>query len=62
VNYRLSPADKHPAHVQDVAAAVRWLKDHVAEYGGDPTRMVLMGHSAGCHIVVLTTLDPQSAR
>jgi acetyl esterase/lipase len=59
MNYRLSPAAKHPAHVSDVAAAVRWLTDHVAEYGGDPKKMVLMGHSAGCHLVVLTTLDPQ---
>jgi len=59
VNYRLSPAAMHPAHVNDVAAAVRWTVDHIAEYGGDPKNIVLMGHSAGCHLVVLTTLDPQ---
>ena len=59
VNYRLAPAAQHPAHVSDVAAAVRWVVDHVAEYGGDPKKIVLMGHSAGCHLVALATLDPQ---
>ena len=50
-NYRLFPAAKHPAHASDVAAAVRWTVDHIAEYGGDPKKVVLMGHSAGCHLV-----------
>jgi arylformamidase len=59
VNYRLSPAARHPAQVDDVAAAVRWLREHVAEYGGDPHKLVLMGHSAGCHIVTLVGLDPR---
>jgi acetyl esterase/lipase len=59
VNYRLSGTDKHPAQVNDVAAAVKWLKDHAAEFGGDPSRVVLMGHSAGCHIVSMVGLDPR---
>src|SRR5262249_47406609 len=59
INYRLSPAARHPPHASDVATAVRWLTEHAAEYGGDPKKIVLMGHSAGCHLVVLTTLDPQ---
>jgi acetyl esterase/lipase len=58
-NYRLSPAARHPAHVSDVAAAVRWVIDHIAEYGGDPKKVVLMGHSAGCHLVTLAALDPK---
>jgi acetyl esterase/lipase len=57
-NYRLFPAAKFPAHAEDVAAAVRWAVDHVAEYGGDPKKIVLMGHSAGCHLVTLVALDP----
>ncbi|HEY7328374.1 MAG TPA: alpha/beta hydrolase [Gemmataceae bacterium] len=57
INYRLTPPAKHPAHVQDVAAAVRWVHDHAREIGGDPKRIVLMGHSAGCHLVTLTALD-----
>ncbi|MCG3136473.1 MAG: hypothetical protein HJJLKODD_00306 [Phycisphaerae bacterium] len=59
INYRLSGTAPHPAQADDVAAAVRWAHDHVAEYGGDPARMLLMGHSAGCHLVSLVGLDPQ---
>ncbi|MBI2807566.1 MAG: alpha/beta hydrolase [Planctomycetes bacterium] len=58
-NYRLSPAVMHPAHVSDVAAAVRWVKDHANEIGAAPDKIVLMGHSAGCHLVTLTALDPR---
>lgn len=58
-NYRLYPAAKFPAHAEDVAAAVRWVVDHIADYGGDPKKVVLMGHSAGCHLVTLVALDPQ---
>jgi arylformamidase len=58
-NYRLSPAVKHPAHINDVAAAVRWVYDHAGEFGGSNRKMVLMGHSAGCHLVTLLALDPR---
>jgi acetyl esterase/lipase len=58
-NYRLYPAARHPAHVADVAAAVRWVHDRIAEYGGDPKKVVLMGHSAGCHLSTLVALDPK---
>src|SRR5262249_10663700 len=57
INYRLTPAVTHPAHVSDVAAAVAWIRDHAAEFGGDPKKIVLMGHSAGCHLVTLVALD-----
>lgn len=59
INYRLTPAVTHPAHVSDVAAAVAWIRDHCAEFGGDPKKIVLMGHSAGCHLVTLVALDPR---
>ena len=58
-NYRLSPAVTHPAHIKDVAAAVRWVYDHAAEFGGSPKKIVVMGHSAGCHLVTLLALDPR---
>src|SRR5580704_10634386 len=58
-NYRLSPAVAHPAHVSDVASAIRWVHDHAAEFGGDPHKLVVMGHSAGCHLVTLVALDPR---
>ena len=52
-NYRLSPAVKHPAHVEDVAAACDWVHDNIKKYGGDPDKIYLMGHSAGAHLVLL---------
>jgi acetyl esterase/lipase len=57
VNYRLSPAVKHPAHVRDVARAFAWARAHVAEYGGDPDHIILCGHSAGGHLVALLATD-----
>jgi len=58
-NYRLSPEVKHPAHVSDVAAAIRWVRDNIRTHGGDPEKIVLMGHSAGCHLATLVSLDPK---
>jgi len=58
-NYRLSPKDPHPAQVDDLATAIAWTKAHIAEYGGDPNKIVIMGHSAGCHLVTLLALDPR---
>jgi acetyl esterase/lipase len=57
VNYRLSPAVKHPEHVKDVARAFAWTRRHVGDYGGDPDRIVLCGHSAGGHLVALLATD-----
>ncbi|MBM4061816.1 MAG: alpha/beta hydrolase [Planctomycetes bacterium] len=57
INYRLSPADKAPAHVEDCAAAFAWLSAHAAEFGYDARRMSVMGHSAGAHLVSLLALD-----
>jgi len=56
-NYRLSPAVSHPTHVSDVARAVVFVHDHAREYGGDPERIFLMGHSAGAHLVALLGAD-----
>jgi arylformamidase len=57
INYRLSPAVQHPAHVEDVAKALAWLADHIASYGGDAKRIFLMGHSAGAHLAALVMTD-----
>lgn len=56
-NYRLSPAVQHPAHAQDVARAVAWLYRNGANYGGDPQRLYLGGHSAGAQLASLVALD-----
>jgi acetyl esterase/lipase len=57
INYRLSPWVKHPEHVKDVARAFAWTHQHIADYGGDPGRIVLCGHSAGGHLVALLATD-----
>lgn len=56
-DYRKVPAIRFPAMLQDGAQAVRWTRDHVAEFGGDPTRIALSGHSAGSYTVAMLTLD-----
>ena len=58
-DYRLTPAVRFPAFVQDGASAVAWTRAHAAEYGGDPDRIVLMGHSAGAYIAAMLAMDPQ---
>lgn len=47
INYRLAPDHVWPAGPEDVASVVNWLKDHGAQHGGDPDRIVLIGTSAG---------------
>ena len=47
MNYRLAPEHRWPSGAEDVGAAVAWLRANVADHGGDPERIVLMGSSAG---------------
>jgi len=56
-DYRLYPEVTFPKFVEDGATAIRFVHDHIAEFGGDPQRIYLMGHSAGAHIAALLTLD-----
>ncbi|HUL54004.1 MAG TPA: alpha/beta hydrolase [Opitutaceae bacterium] len=58
INYRLAPAHRWPACFEDVQTAIRWVKAHAAEYGGDPGRIALFGHSAGGHLVCLAGTEP----
>ena len=58
VSYRLSPAVKHPAALEDCLSALAWAYEHVAEYGGDPQRLFVGGHSAGGHLAALLALQP----
>jgi acetyl esterase/lipase len=57
VDHRLSPEVKHPAHVQDLAQAFVWIKEHIADYGGDPSQIIIGGHSAGGHLTSLLAMD-----
>lgn len=58
INYRLAPRYPWPACVDDLSTAIRWVKAHAAEYGGDPRRIVLFGHSAGGHMVCYAGTNP----
>ncbi|MCX6907975.1 MAG: alpha/beta hydrolase fold domain-containing protein, partial [Verrucomicrobia bacterium] len=57
INYRLAPAVKHPAQVQDAARAVAWIHDNAARYGGNPAKLFICGHSAGAHMASLLATD-----
>jgi acetyl esterase/lipase len=56
-DYRLYPEVRWPAFLQDSAAAVAWTKAHIADYGGDPADLFLMGHSAGAYNAVMLAVD-----
>ncbi len=57
-DYRLYPDVRFPDFLRDNAKAVRWAVDHAGAYGGDPNRIVLLGHSAGAYNAVMLGLDP----
>lgn len=57
INYRLSPAVKHPAHIQDVAKAFAWTVRNIGQYGGRPDQIFVSGHSAGGHLTALLATD-----
>jgi acetyl esterase/lipase len=56
-DYRLYPQVKFPLFVDDGALAVAWVQKHAQEFGGDPQRIVLMGHSAGGHEAAFLAYD-----
>lgn len=56
-DYRKYPAVRFPAFVEDAAAAVARVSEEIADYGGDPKRIFLSGHSAGAHIGALLASD-----
>ena len=58
INYRLLPTVDWRTQIGDVAQAVAWMQDHISEYGGDATRLFLMGHSAGAQLAARVALDP----
>jgi acetyl esterase/lipase len=57
IDYRLSPKVRYPAHVQDVAKSIAWVRKNINRYGGNPNRLYLMGHSAGAQLVALVATD-----
>ncbi len=59
ISYRLSPDVSHPVHIQDVAAAFAWVTRNIARHGGDPSRILVIGHSAGAYLAMGLAADPR---
>ncbi len=53
IDYRKAPAHRFPAQLDDVRAAITWIHDNAAKYGADPSRIALVGRSAGGHLAML---------
>ena len=62
VNYRLLPDAKPLQQVEDIAQALSYVQQHAPQWGGDPQRVVLLGHSAGAHLVSLLSADGAIAK
>lgn len=60
INYRMLPEAKPDVQLQDVARALAFVQEKAASWGGDPDRVILMGHSAGAHLVTLLDVSPFS--
>ena len=56
-NYRLLPNVDMGTIVRDIAKSIHWVYDHIADYGGDPDRLFIMGHSAGAQLAALVCTD-----
>jgi arylformamidase len=56
-NYRLLPRVDMGTIVRDVARSIHWVHDHIADHGGDPRRLFVMGHSAGAQLAALICTD-----
>lgn len=60
-DYRVAP-DVFPSFLEDGAAAIAWVQANIAAHGGDPSRIVLAGHSAGAYIAMMLALDAHYLR
>jgi len=61
-DYRVYPEVCYPEFLDDAALAVRWVKDNVSCFGGDPDKIFLKGHSAGAHIAAMLAIDARWLR
>ncbi len=59
MDYTLYPAATYRQQTAEVADAIAWTLENIAQYGGDPSRVILGGHSAGGHLAMLAAYDPQ---
>ena len=61
-NYRLLPVVDMGTLIRDVAKAFGWMHAHIADYGGDPGRVIVAGHSAGAQLAALLCTDDRYLR
>jgi acetyl esterase/lipase len=62
LNYRVSPVHTWPDHIVDVKQALAWVKENIANYGGDPGFVAITGGSAGGHLSALAALTPNDPK
>jgi len=60
--YRLYPQTLFPGFIEDAAHALAWTHQHAGDYGGDPGKLFVMGHSAGAHIAAMLNYDEKYLR
>ncbi len=53
INYRLAPNVIHPSQIDDCAKALKWVIDNIKDFGGNPKKICVIGHSAGAHLAGL---------
>jgi acetyl esterase/lipase len=59
INYSLSPEAQYEKMASDCSGAIKWVRDSIAKFGGNPDRIFVMGHSAGGHLAALINNDPR---
>ena len=57
IDYRLSPLTDYQGMAMDAAKAIKWTKENISSYGGDPDKLFVSGHSAGGHLAALISTD-----
>ena len=62
ISYRVSPRHTWPDHIVDVKRALAWVKENIADYGGDPNFVAITGGSAGGHLTALAALTPNDPK
>lgn len=62
VSYRLAPEARFPEPLWDTIDAFAWIRNNIESYGGDPSLLIVGGHSAGGHLATLATLQPDLLR
>jgi len=55
--FRLYPEVQFPVFIEDAAQSIRWVRDNITRYGGNPDNINLMGHSSGAHITMMLLFD-----